>query len=488
MNGALAYDGREFGQAALAERAERAAQGFAAAGVGAGDSIAIMLRNHPAYLDAMLAARRLGAYWCSINWHFKAEEAGYILADCGAKCLLVEDAIHAEIAAAIPPGVRVLPLSGWDAWRDAHGRYDGPECRPGNPMMYTSGTTGRPKGVKRLAGADPAAQAAMAAAVWRQVYGLAPGARALLSAPLYHSAPNAYAMQAMLNGATLFLEPKFDAERTLALIAQQRLTHAYLVPTMFSRLLQLPLAVRRRYDVGSMQFVISMGSPCAPELKRAMIDWWGPVIHESYAASELGIVSFIRAEEALAKPGAAGRPAGDARIRILDAEGRALPAGEVGLIYARQPATPDFTYLNNDAARRAIERDGLLTLGDMGYVDTDGCLFICDRAADMVISGGVNIYPAEIESVLLGMPGVADCAVFGIPDAEYGESLAAAVQLLPGAALDAAQVQDWLRGRIAGYKVPRTVAFHAELPREDSGKIFKRRLRDPYWARAGRRI
>jgi len=488
MNGALVHGDVVIPGAEFAARADRVAQGFAAAGVNAGDTVALMLRNHPAYLEAMLAARRLGAYWCSINWHLKAAEAAYVLADCGAKCLLADDEAMRALEGSVPAAVRGIPVSGWDGWRDAHAAYAGPECRPGNAMMYTSGTTGRPKGVKRHPPADPQAQWQKAVALWRVVYGLEPGARALLCAPLYHSAPNAYALQAVLNGATLYLEPAFDAERALALISAERITHAYMVPTMFARMLKLPEHVKRRHDTSSMRFVISMGSPCAPDIKRAMIDWWGPVIHESYAASELGVVTFIRAEEALAKPGAAGRAAGEAQLRILDAGGRELPAGETGLIYARQPAMPDFTYINNDASRREMELDGLLCLGDMGYLDADGYLYICDRAVDMVISGGVNIYPAEIEAVLVGMPGVADCAVFGIPDAEFGESLAAAVQLLPGAALDAMQVQAWLRERIAGYKVPRTIAFHTALPREDSGKIFKRRLREPYWEAAGRRI
>jgi long-chain acyl-CoA synthetase len=257
---------------------------------------------------------------------------------------------------------------------------------------------------------------------------------------------------------------------------------------MFARLLKLPESVRQRYDVSSMRFVISMGSPCAPEVKRAMIEWWGPVIHESYAASEFGLVTFISAAEALERPGSAGRVLPAASVRILDRAGREVPPGEVGLIYARNGAYPDFTYANNDGARRAIERDGLCTLGDMGYVDADGYLYVCDRDSDMVISGGVNIYPAEIEAALVTMPGVADCAVFGIPDAEFGEALAAAVQPQPGARLEAAAVQAWLRERLAGYKVPRTVAFMEALPREDSGKIFKRLLKQPYWAGSGRRI
>jgi long-chain acyl-CoA synthetase len=295
-------------------------------------------------------------------------------------------------------------------------------------------------------------------------------------------------VQAMLHGELLVLEPKFDAERTLALIDEFKLTHAYLVPTMYVRLLRLDERIKKRYDVSSMRFVSSTGSPCPAEIKRAMIEWWGPVFNESYAASELGYLTSITSSEALRKPGSAGRPLGKARISIRDTAGRELPQGEVGLIYARQPAFPDFTYNNDPDARRKIEVDGLWSMGDMGYLDADGYLYVCDRASDMVISGGVNIYPAEIEAVLALMPGVRDCAVFGIPDEEFGEALCAAVQPDPGATLTAGEVQDFLRSRISSYKVPRKVDFHPALPREDSGKIFKRRLRAPYWEKSGRRI
>jgi long-chain acyl-CoA synthetase len=211
------------------------------------------------------------------------------------------------------------------------------------------------------------------------------------------------------------------------------------------------------------------------------------VFHECYASSEAGLITVSSSAEALARPGSAGRAIGGGSLKILDDQGRELPPGEIGLIYARQPAYPDFTYNNNPEARTRLERDGLWTLGDMGYLDTEGYLYVCDRASDMVISGGVNIYPAEIEAVLATMPGVHDCAVFGIPDLEFGEALAAAVQPEPGAALDADSIKAFLAQRVAGYKVPRTVALHAELPREESGKIFAA-AREPYWAKAGRRI
>jgi long-chain acyl-CoA synthetase len=353
-------------------------------------------------------------------------------------------------------------------------------------MPYTSGTTGRPKGVRRNVATE--AERKLAADLYRVVLGIVPGMRALVSAPLYHSAPNLYALQAMLAGELLVLEPRFDAERTLALIARHRIENVYLVPTMFVRLLRLPAEVRRRYDISSVRFVSSTGSPCAPDVKKAMIDWWGPVITETYASSETGHVTFIDSHEWAKRPGSVGRPLPRTALKILDDDGREVPAGTVGTIYVRQPAYPDFTYTNDAAARAALERDGLWAVGDMGYVDAEGYLYIADRKSDMVISGGVNIYPAEIEAVLMTMPGIVDCAVFGIPDAEFGEGLAAAVQPQPGAALSVEMVRDFLKERISSFKVPKLVTFHDALPREDSGKIFKRRLRAPYWENAGRRI
>jgi long-chain acyl-CoA synthetase len=237
-----------------------------------------------------------------------------------------------------------------------------------------------------------------------------------------------------------------------------------------------------------MRHVSSTGSACPPAVKRAMIDWWGPVINESYGSSELGYITYVTSAEALAKPGTAGRPVPGAELAIVDEQGQALPPGQPGLIYARQPTLIDFTYQGNDGARRAMERDGYMTMGDVGYLDHDGYLFIVDRAADMVISGGVNIYPAEIEQALHGLAGVEDCAVFGIPDDEFGEALAAAVQPRAGAQLAADDVRGFLREHIAGYKVPAVVTFHDALPREDTGKIFKRKLREPYWAGRERQV
>jgi long-chain acyl-CoA synthetase len=484
MTAALHFNEKAIAPGEFDRSVRQAARGLEALGVRAGDVVCIMLHNQPAYLEAIFAARLLGAYYCLINWHYKADEAGWILRDSGAKVLVTDPGLRSQVRAGLPAEVRVI--DDWSRWRDGFAEWEGAARPPGSFMPYTSGTTGRAKGVRRLP--QTAQQMALLRECFAQALGIETGMRALLPAPLYHSGPSSYAVQCMLHAQLLMLEARFDAERTLELIERERLTHAYLVPTLYVRLLRLPEEKRKKYDVSSMRFVASTGSPCPAEVKRAMIDWWGPVFYESYAASELGYVTCISSDEALRKPGSAGRPCGRAVIRIVDSDGRELSPGKVGLIYARQPAYPDFTYNNNPQARFAIERDGLCSLGDMGFVDEEGYLYVCDRASDMVISGGVNIYPAEIEAALALMPGVRDCAVFGIPDEEFGEALAAAVQPEPGFELNKEKVKGYLAERIAGYKVPRVVTFHDELPREESGKIFKRRLRAPYWEKAGRRI
>jgi long-chain acyl-CoA synthetase len=489
------FQGQRIDAATYFERYQRSAAALQALGVAPGDTVAMLMRNSPLTLELMLAARWIGALWCPINWHFKTDEVQYILANSGAKVLVADAALLQGLAGLQLTGIRtfvarsdslVSGLPSWEAQRDATEPNETAALPPRGAMFYTSGTTGRPKGIRRAA-ATPE-QAVQGVEILRHVLGFEPGMRALCSAPLYHSAPNSYCIGAALESAHLFIEERFDAEATLRLIDEHQITHAYLVPTMYVRLLQLPDAVKQRYSQRSMRFVGSTGSPCAPDIKRAMIEWWGPVIHEAYGSSELGYMTRLDSHEALQKPGSAGKPLPGVTMKILSDAGEALPQGQAGLIYVHQPAFPDFSYVGNDAARQRMEREGLKSLGDIGYLDEDGFLFIVDRAADMVISGGVNIYPAEIEAVLQMLPGVADCAVFGIPDAEFGEALAAVIQTNPGAQLDAAEVQRYLQTRLAGYKVPKVVVFQDSLPREDSGKIFKRKLREPYWAGLARRI
>jgi len=315
-----------------------------------------------------------------------------------------------------------------------------------------------------------------------------PGIRTVIPAPMYHAAPNTYSIFAVQQSAFVVLMPSFDAEELLRIIDQYKITHFQAVPTMFVRLLKLPEAVRRKYDVSSLKYVIHAAAPCPPEIKRAMIAWWGSIIWEYYGSTEMSAVTLCSAEDALRFPGTVGKVVPEATIKILDEQGRECPRGTPGQVFGRLHATTDFTYQNDPDKRRRIEREGLITSGDIGYLNNENFLFLCDRANDMIISGGVNIYPAEIESVLINCPGVHDCAVFGIPHADFGESVMAVIEPQSGVQLNEDAIRAYLRERVADYKVPRVIEFRTGLPREDSGKLFKRKLREPYWQGVGRKI
>jgi long-chain acyl-CoA synthetase len=274
----------------------------------------------------------------------------------------------------------------------------------------------------------------------------------------------------------------------LRLIEVERIDTLFMVPTMFVRLMKLPETVRKKYDTSSLRHVVHAAAPCPADIKRAMIEWWGPVIYEYYGSTEASALTFASSEDALKKPGTVGKILDGVELRFLGDNGASLPQGEIGEIYSRISGSPDFTYHNKPEKRTEIERDGFITSGDVGYIDADGYVFICDRKRDMVISCGVNIYPAEIEAALHAVSGVHDCAVFGIPDEEFGEALMAVVEPEAGEKLDAGSIRAQLKTALADYKVPKHIEIQPQLPREDSGKIFKRRLRDPYWERAGRRI
>jgi long-chain acyl-CoA synthetase len=500
MSGLIIAGDLQLDRDALAARGEQVAAGLAAMGIREGDVIAVLLRNGMPYLEIIQACKRLGCYYCPINWHYTADEVAFLVNDSGAKLLIAEDDLWRQVCAALPAGLPVLRVmaeanaafeaNDYEAWRNAQPRYDGPLVAPRGHMAYTSGTTGRPKGVVRQPfPVDRLAEhLAAVEAVVEQAYGLRQGSRALLPAPIYHSAPSVFAQVALRVCDTLVLTQRFDAVEVLRLIEQHRIDTIYLVPIMYVRLLKLDAQTRASFDLSSLRFVASTGAPCAPELKRAMIDWLGPVVHETYASSEAGMVTAIDSHEALAKPGSAGRPIGPAQVRIYAENGSVCAPGQVGRIYVRQPAYADFTYRNHPEARQAVERDGLIGLGDLGYVDEDGYLFVCDRESDLVISGGVNIYPAEIEHHLMQYPGVADCAVFGVPDPEFGERLLGLVQPAPGAALDLEDAMAWLTSRIARYKVPRGLEMRQALPRDDNGKIAKRRLRAEFWEGHARKV
>ncbi len=491
----LLCEGQQRDPAQQQERGLRLAQGLVQLGLQPGDVLAVLLKNCLQYADVVHACRLAGVVYCPINWHFTAAEIGFLLEDSGAKVLLSSqdllDALQPALQTAIPKLVIDAAAGGCDyeTWLAEQACYDGPLVAPRGHMAYTSGTTGRPKGVVR--DTFPVEELAQRQAVNRKLvetaYGLRQGARSLLTAPIYHSAPSLYFQNALMLSECVVLTSRFDPEQFLQLVQTHRIDTAYMVPIMYVRLLRLPEQVRQRYDISSLRFIASTGSPCAPEVKKAMIEWMGPIIHETYASSEAGLVTFMHAQDALARPGSAGRPLLDAKVRILDKARQPVPVGEVGLIYVRQPAYADFTYRGNEAARQAIAFDDLITLGDMGYLDADGFLYVCDRDSDLVISGGVNIYPAEIENELLKHPGVSDCAVIGVPDPEYGEKLLALVEPAGEAGgLEQALLQ-WLKGRLAAYKLPRGFMFQT-LPRDDNGKIAKRKLRDAYWGSSQRKV
>ena len=500
MNGRIIAGSVSLDRDALTARGEQVAAGLAAMGVREGDVIAVLLRNGMPYLEIIQACKRLGCYYCPINWHYTGDEVAFLVTDSGAKLLIAEADLWQAVRTALPAGLPVLQVGGaadaaleatdYDAWRNMQRRHDGPLVAPRGHMAYTSGTTGRPKGVVRQPFPVERLAEHLAAVedVVEQAYGLRQGSRALLPAPIYHSAPSVFAQVALRVCDTLVLMPRFDPVEVLRLIERHRIDTIYLVPIMYVRLLKLDARTRASFDLSSLRFVASTGAPCAPELKRAMIDWLGPVVHETYASSEAGMVTVIDSHEALAKPGSAGRPIGPAQVRIYAEDGSPCAPGQVGRIYVRQPAYADFTYRNHPEARQAVERDGLIGLGDLGYVDKDGYLFVCDRESDMVISGGVNIYPAEIEHQLMQYPGVADCAVFGVPDPEFGERLLGLVQPAPEVVLDVEDAMRWLSARIARYKVPRELQLRQALPRDDNGKIAKRRLRAEFWEGQARKV
>lgn len=493
----------------LDARAARAATGFSGLGVGLDDSVAVMLRNDIPFFEASMGARKLGAHSVPINWHLQSEEINYILKDSEAKVLVTHADLLPQIGDAVPPETALIVVPTpvelreayridaesaavpqgereWYGWLEEHEPWEKDAETGGGSMIYTSGTTGRPKGVRRRA-EEGVNSFALIQSVGK-VFGIGPDMSTIIPAPLYHSAPNAFSFIVVFLQGFVVLQPRFDAEDLLALVERHKISHLQTAPTMFVRLLKLPEEVRNKYDLSSLTYVVHTAAPCPPDVKEAMIDWWGPIIHEYYGSTELGTVTHCTSKDSLERPGTVGRPVEGAVVRIYDEEGKEVPTGEVGIIYSRLLHMSDFTYHGDEEKRRSVEHEGLITCGDMGYVDADGFLFVCDRVIDMVISGGVNIYPAEIEAVLNQMPGVHDCGVFGIPDEDFGEALAAAIELEEGAQLDPDEVRGYLRERIAHYKVPKVVEFHDALPREDTGKLFKRRLREPYWADAGRKI
>ena len=481
--------------AELEARANRLAHHFRNAGLREGDTVAVIMENNQHMHAVMWAARRAGLYYATVNTHLTAQECAYIVVDCGARAIIgsrATRAVCAEIAAHLPdglPGLCLLADDELDGWQ----RY--PECvatlpttpiadeSEGDLLQYSSGTTGKPKGIRReLPGVSPE-QAGVLLTPLLAACEIDGGATYLSPAPLYHTAPSFWSMSVQALGGTVVLMEKFDPRDALAAIEQHRVTHGQFVPTMFVRMLKLPAAERAAHDVTSLRRVVHAAAPCPPEVKRQMIEWWGPIIDEFYGSSEGVGVSFIRAEEWLTHPGSVGRPLGGA-AHVVGDDGAELPAGEPGEIFFE--GGMKFAYLN-DAAKTAAAHDdrGWVSVGDIGYLDDEGYLYLTDRRHHMIISGGVNIYPQEAENTLIGHPRVLDAAVFGIPDTAMGQSVKAVVQTVdPADATDefAAELLAWLRERLAHYKCPRSISFEAELPRSDTGKLFKRELVERYSA------
>jgi long-chain acyl-CoA synthetase len=486
------------------ERTARLAAGLRSLGIAHGDRYAIVMRNETAYLEASFAAGHIGAVPVPVNWHWTGEDLRHLLHDSGVKAAIVHSDLVPTVEKHAPAGLTVIDAEVPPEVRDAYRLGNVPATKrhinfealieqheplavgtvdPPMGVSYTSGTTGLAKGILREP-VTPEGQRVMHA-LYMDLFGFKSGGATVAPAPMYHSGPNTHAAYALATGLNLVIMPKFDPVRLLEFVQEHRVDVLNLVPTMFTRLLRLPQEVRDAYDLSSLRRVTHAAAPCPPELKRSMIDWLGPIVWEYYGGTEGGVWVMCDSEESLAHPGTVGRSVLDVDLRILDAEGKRLGTGETGIVYGRSfTGYPDFTYIGDDAKRRAIERDGYITVGDVGHLDEEGYLYLSDRLNDMVISGGVNIYPAEIEACLVRMPGVADAAVFGIPDPDFGEALAAHLELLPGTAnVTPEAVKAFVRSNLAAYKAPRVVVLEERLPREDSGKLFKRRLKQQYWSR-----
>ncbi|OBB95342.1 fatty-acid--CoA ligase FadD4 [Mycolicibacterium peregrinum] len=486
----------------LEARANRLAHYFRRQGLQEGDVVAILMENNEHMHAVMWAARRSGLYYVPINTHLTAAEAAYIIDNSGAKAI-VGSAVLKDVLSGLEkelpnglPGTLLIADGAESSATSASGELDGWKRYPeavadlpatpiddeldGDLLQYSSGTTGRPKGIKReLPHVPPSETPGMMSALvgfWMQ-----PDSVYLSPAPLYHTAPSVWSMQTQAAGITTVVLEKFDAEGCLEAIQKHKVTQGQFVPVMFTRMLKLPEDVRNSYDLSSLRRVMHAAAPCPVEIKKQMIDWWGPIVDEYYASSEAIGATVIFAEDWLTHPGSVGKPM-NGLVHILDEDGKELPPGQAGEIFFEGGA--DFEYLN-DAEKTASSRDshGWKTVGDIGYVDEDGYLYLTDRRHHMIISGGVNIYPQEAENMLVVHPKVMDAAVFGIPDDEMGQSVKGVVQTVDPADATpefAEELMGWLRERLTHYKCPRTISFEAELPRTDTGKLYKQGLINKY--------
>ena len=486
-------DYQEFTFGQLGNRVNQLSRGFQALGLKRGDGVAILLNNHAEWIETYMATQQVGLYLTAINYHLTGPEVAYILQNSEAKIFISESA-YGDAAQKAVKELSFDPKLTFSI--DDLGDFvpyeslllgqssQLPEQRSaGSLMLYTSGTTGKPKGVRRpLSDMSPDMAGGMAGMLG-MLFDIEAGKGShLVMGPLYHAAPASFSTGAMHQGQTIVLMKKWTPEGALERIEKYGITATHMVPTMFHRLLELPDEIKSKYDITSLKNVIHAAAPCPPETKRRMMDWWGPVIYEYYAATEGG-GAYVKPKDWLEHPGTVGQAWPGAQLKILDDEGNELPANEIGTIYMGSPMG-EFKYYKDDKKTEEARHGNLFTVGDMGYLTEDGWLFICDRKSDMIISGGVNIYPAEIEAVLVQHPKIADVAVFGVPDKDWGESVKAVVELVAGEQASdtiAAQILAYASENLAKYKLPKSVDFIDELPRLPTGKLYKRLIRDKYW-------
>jgi long-chain acyl-CoA synthetase len=482
----VAETGDTFSYKAFNERSLRYARWLVRQGLSFGDHVAVIMDNVPDFLIACSAALRCGLYFTPVNTHLTPAEAAYIIRDCGAGALLLSPAMADfadSLGSDLPGDLEALVIEGAGSELGEDEDEVAFEELEGSYMMYSSGTTGNPKGVlypneRRPVSDDPDPMSMLL----QGLYGFEAGSVYLCPAPLYHTAPLRWSMAALQLGGTVVLMKKFDPLMALKSIERYKVTHAQFVPTMFVRMLQLPEQEREGVNVSSMKYAVHAAAPCPVETKQAMLDWWGPVVYEYYSGTEGGGFVCVGPEEWLAHPGTVGK-ALMGIIHILGEDDEEVATGEVGVVYFDGDAK--FKYHGDDKKTRdAYSKQGYVTLGDMGYVDDEGYLYLTDRKSHMIISGGVNIYPQEAENVLTVHPKVEDVAVIGVPHPEYGEEVKAVVQLRDEADAGAdteRELIDYCLSRLSKYKCPRSVDFVTELPRLPTGKLLKRKLRDQYW-------